>query len=424
MPGAGQTGRDALRNGGPGAILAAMNRSRPLNSVARAPAVGLVLGALLSALTGCRDPAADTSGLSPSANPPESVATDWPEFRGNPALTGVAPGELRLPLRLRWSFKTGGPVKSSAVVADGRVFIGSDDQHIYALDLKTGAKVWSFKTGGPVEAPPLLLGGRVIVGAGDGQLHALGAADGQPHWSYATGDKILAAANWFVRDGVTNVLAGSYDYRLHCVDFATGRSNWVYETGNYINGAPAIADGRAWVGGCDAVLHGVNLANGARLAEIPAGAYVAASVALADGRAYYGHYESRFLAVDLARGEPAWTFRDRSFPYMSAAAVTADRVLFGGRDKRLHCLNRADGRVIWQFATRGKVDSSPVVVGDKVVVGSDDGRLYVVALADGSELWSYEMGRAVGGSSPAIAAGHVIIGNEDGCVYAFGPAPE
>jgi hypothetical protein len=65
--------------------------------------------------------------------------------------------------------------------------------------------------------------------------------------------------------------------------------------------------------------------------------------------------------------------------------VTTNRVLIGSRDKRLHCIQRTDGKPVWTFQTRGKVESSPVVAGDRVIVGSDDGRLYIVSLADG--LW-------------------------------------
>ena len=91
----------------------------------------------------------------------------------------------------------------------------------------------------------------------------------------------------------------------------------------------------------------------------------------------------------------------RVFTGYDRPAVTADRVIFGGRDKRLHCVEKDSGKPVWVFSTRGKVDSSPVVVGDKVVVGSDDGRLYMISLKDGKELWSYEIGQPVG-SSPAV----------------------
>ena len=238
---------------------------------------------------------------------------------------------------------------------------------------------------------------------------------------------------------------------MHCVDAQTGKSNWVYETGNYINGSPAVADGRTVFGGCDGLLHVISVGDGKQIKEIEAGAYVAASVALAGNRAYFGHYENEFLCIDLGKSDgPAgsapqvpdkkntdekngarpsensetnspvlWHYKNRDFPYMSSAAVTTDRVVVGGRDKLLHCINRANGQKIWTFATQGKVDSSPVVAGDKVVVGSDDGRVYLVSLKDGQELWSYEIGQPID-ASPAVADGKIIIGSDDGNVYCFG----
>ena len=124
-------------------------------------------------------------------------------------------------------------------------------------------------------------------------------------------------------------------------------------------------------------------------------------------------------AFDPKGGDLKWKYRDRSFPYFSSAAVTADRVIIGGRDKRLHCIDRASGKGVWTFQTRGEVESSPVVCGDAIIVGSGDGRLYCVGLADGKERWAYEIGAAVT-ASPAVADGRIVIGAEDGSVYCFG----
>jgi eukaryotic-like serine/threonine-protein kinase len=83
-------------------------------------------------------------------------------------------------------------------------------------------------------------------------------------------------------------------------------------------------------------------------------------------------------------------------------------------------VKRETGESVWAFATRGKVDSSPVITADdKVVFGSEDGRLYIVSLKDGKELWNFEIGQPVT-SSPAVAGGKVVIGCEDGSVYCFG----
>ena len=113
---------------------------------------------------------------------------------------------------------------------------------------------------------------------------------------------------------------------------------------NSLPGSPGVAEGKTVFGGCDGQLHVLLLADGKQIKEIEAGAYIAGSVALADERAYFGQFENEFLCVDLEKGEKAWAFRDRNFPYFASPAVTKDRVVFGGRDKLVHCVNRQDGK--------------------------------------------------------------------------------
>src|SRR5687767_2520211 len=74
------------------------------------------------------------------------AANSWPMFRGNQGLTGVSQVQLPNKLAPLWNFKTQGPVKSSAAVQGRRVFVGSNDSHVYALELHTGQKLWAFKT--------------------------------------------------------------------------------------------------------------------------------------------------------------------------------------------------------------------------------------------------------------------------------------
>jgi len=193
---------------------------------------------------------------------PASPAAGWPMFRGAPDLTGVASGRLPEQPTLLWSFKTQGPIKSSAAIVGNRVFIGSNDRHLYALDFATGKQLWTFTNIEPIESSPLVLNGTVLVGSSDANLYALDSDTGKQLWKFETGDKILGAPNWFVNGDKTNILVGSYDFKLYCLDAATGRSNWVFETGNYINGSPAVSDGVATFGGCDGVLYSVSLTNG------------------------------------------------------------------------------------------------------------------------------------------------------------------
>jgi len=122
-------------------------------------------------------------------NTNEVTSAEWPLFRGNPQLAGVASGVLPDKLALLWTFKTGEAIKSSAVISRGRVFIGSNDGKLYALSLRDGSPIWQFDAGDSVEAPPMVVDDLVVAGSLKGVLFALDAKTGQERWRYETGGK-------------------------------------------------------------------------------------------------------------------------------------------------------------------------------------------------------------------------------------------
>ncbi len=348
---------------------------------------------------------------------------DWPLFRGDAALRGIARSSLPEKPSLAWTFDCGKAITSSPVVSEGRVYFGADDQLVHCLDLESGEERWTFATEDVIEAPPLCFEGRVYVGSADATFYALDAKDGTLAWKFATGDRILGGANAIPAAGSqpARVVVGSYDGKLYCFDAAKGDLAWSYATANYVNGTPAIDGERIVFGGCDAVLHVVRASDGEKIAQVELGSesHVAGSVAVEDGRVYFGHYGNAFVCVDLASGETVWRYEDPKHAFFSSPALAPDRVLFGGRDKNLHCARRSDGERLWTFATKRKLDSSPILVGERVVLGSGDGRLHILAVADGTELWSHDLGSELH-ASPAVAQGRIVVATGDGRVCAFG----
>jgi outer membrane protein assembly factor BamB len=77
-------------------------------------------------------------------------------------------------------------VYSSPAVANGVVYIGSDDNNVYALSASTGVKLWSYATGSSVFSSPAVANGVVYIGSDDGNVYSLNASTGAQLWSYAT----------------------------------------------------------------------------------------------------------------------------------------------------------------------------------------------------------------------------------------------
>jgi hypothetical protein len=99
------------------------------------------------------------------------VNGSWPMFHGEPNLVGKCRNELPDSLRIIWKFQTEDVVKSSPVIDEAIVYVGSSDEHVYAIDLKTGKQVWSYKTDGAVEATACVVGDIVFIGSSDSFLY-------------------------------------------------------------------------------------------------------------------------------------------------------------------------------------------------------------------------------------------------------------
>ena len=175
-----------------------------------------------------------------------SGSDNWPSFRGNAQLTGVSDAKISPPLNLLWSFKTEDAIKSSPVIFNNTIYVGSNDGFLYAINAE-GKLKWKFNAGSAIEAPPLVLDNVVFVGSLEGVLFAVDATTGKQKWKYVTEGQISGSCNWtFGPDGKQKrILFGGYDYFLHCVNAATGKLLWKYESGNYINGAAAIIGKKA-----------------------------------------------------------------------------------------------------------------------------------------------------------------------------------
>jgi len=347
-----------------------------------------------------------------------SAADDWPQFRGNPQLTGIATSSVPANLKLLWTYDAGDSIESSAAISGGTVYVGSQSKDLLAIDLENGKLRWKYRATDSIgESSPAVHDGIVYIGDLGGVLHAVNAANGKAIWTFKTEGEIRSSP---VIAG-DRLLIGSYDANLYCLSRREGKLIWKLTTASYVHGTPAIEGGVAYVTGCDEVFHGIRLVDGREVVRFPAGGPSGASPAIIGDSAWFGNFNNEVAGASLRQKRILWRYLRQAaqFPFYSSAAAASDRIVLGGRDKLVHCLNATTGKAIWTFATKARVDSSPAIADGRVYIGSNDGHFYVLDLATGKKLWDFEAGAPLS-ASPAIAAGRVVIGAQDGRLYCFG----
>lgn len=346
--------------------------------------------------------------------PPET----WSQFRGSAQLIGVSVSNVPKDLKVLWTYEAGESIESSAAIVNGVVYVGSQSGELAALNLSNGSVRWKYKATGPIgESSPCVAGGAVFIGDLNGTLHAVSVSDGKAIWTFRTGSEIKSSPV-VVGD---RVLIGSYDENLYCVSASKGSLIWKFRTNGPVHCTAGVSRGLAFVAGCDETFRAIRITDGKEMFHIASGAYTGASPALVGQKAYYGTFNNEVLAVNLTTRRIVWRYRNRQrqFPYYSSAAVAEGRVVVGGRDKMVHCIDATTGKELWTFMTRARVESSPALADGRAFIGSNDGKFYVLDYKSGAKLWEFNAGAPLS-ASPAIAAGRVVIGSEDGRLYCFG----
>jgi outer membrane protein assembly factor BamB len=348
---------------------------------------------------------------------PKVDGEEWLLYRGNPTMTGVASPAVKLPDRLDelWKASAEDSIESAPAIWDGKVFFGSTDEHLYAVELKTGKQLWKKKYG-PFKASPGVHKGRVYVGDSDGVFYCVDAATGDKKWTLDSKAEIASGPN-FADD---KVLFGSYDESLYCVN-ADGKVVWQFKTNGPVNSSPAIAGNFTFVAGCDSNLHVIDIRTGKETASVDLEGQAAATAAVVGEQLYVGTMANQVRGIDWKAAKVLWTFEPetRAQPFYGSAAVTDDLVIAGSRDKRIWALDRKTGKPAWSVPTGGKVDSSPVVVGKRVYVGSLDGNLYVLDVATGRQVQKIALDGPIS-AAPAVVSGRLLIGTQKGTMYCFG----
>ncbi len=282
---------------------------------------------------------------------------------------------LRTSGNVMWSKTIPTTISSIApAVYYGIVYVGADDNNLYAFNYNTGALLWTLPTGGPILSSTIIAAGTAYFGSGDGKLYAIGAESmTTPNikWTYTTGGAISATP--VLGNGGT-VYVASQDGNLYAIS-KTGSFLWKFPTGGSITSSPAVANGLVYVGSSDHTLYAINASNGQLAWSHATNGIISSSPAVDKTNVYIGSQDNSLYAFNALTGAPKWSFPTGGAVNSTPAAANGV-VYVGSEDNSLYALSAKTGSKLWSFATGGKIDASPVVSDGVVFVGSSDNNMY------------------------------------------------
>ena len=326
-------------------------------------------------------------------------------WRFDPGVTQVAGKKLR----------AGSGVRGLAYSL-GRLFVGTHDGRLIALDAKMGTQVWSTPTleandATFISGAPRVFKGRVAIGFGDsgatpGRVSAFDVATGKPVWSWTTQGGGGAVWNAITYDPESNRLyAGTGNARgaeaarnvLACSVVAlnadSGALEWHYDSapGDHTkcDGSTDITLATITVDGQprnvilyapnDGSFHVLDRASGKALSKRSLGmgahnhfaqsfspkaglAYVPTTELPAsnDGDAPVDSGKSALVAWDPVKQQPLWAVPTPGAFSGGVLSTAGDLVFQGQADGYITAYSAADGRRVWAFYTATAALGAPI----------------------------------------------------------------
>lgn len=250
-----------------------------------------------------------------------------------------------------WEKKLAEPTRGAPTIANGRIYLVSQNNTVRALSASDGSEVWSFRgvpeMGNLLSSNnPAVAGGVVVVPFTSGEMVALDEKSGQPIWN----DNLTRASRAFAVSGFSTIAA-----------------------------SPVISDGVVYTTGVGSRTVAVQVKTGMRLWDI---AFGSAHTPIVSGNAVFlVDLDDNLTAVDRKTGDVLWatkmpvTKAKKRHTHWAGPVLAGNSLWLTSNEGGLIGVDPTSGRVTSTQTTGHPVMIAPITVAGKIILWAADGTL-------------------------------------------------
>lgn len=281
--------------------------------------------------------------------------------------------------------------------------VSFDDGHLYAttgvgdvaaLDAATGAVQWKVRPAGPLRGAPTVANGQLYVITQDNQIFALNATDGKTVWNEAgslVASEIFGAAAPSVAQGT--VVAGFSSGELTAYRYENGRAVWqdalsrtsmstAVASLSDIDADPVIEEGKVYAIGQGGRMVALDIVTGQRLWELNIGGISTPWVA--GDWIFVVTDQAQLLCIARATGKVRWITqlphwrkpkkKDKLITW-TGPVLAGNRLLLANTLGELLNVDAATGKIGTKTRAGKAIYLSPVIANNTLYILDSDGRL-------------------------------------------------
>src|SRR5690606_14371492 len=284
-----------------------------------------------------------------------------------------------------------------SILVDNKLYFGSADGYLYALNKADGNLLWKFQTSGAISGTPAFSKNTVYIASRDNYLYAIESDSGKLKWKFQMQPDLpesYAGWKYFTSSPkISNnkVFIGWGDGNLYALNKEDGQPIWKYTTKGVIRTAPLVSNGKVYQPSNDGILYVLTENEGELLWKFDTqGAHLDERTFRFDRNSIYtkpiihnnmlilGSRDGNVYSIDLKKKNKKWDFTYGSTWAMSCA-IDVERVYVGwSTNNHISALDLKSGKEIWKLITGGHNFTTSLVVGDNLYMGSANGKMYQI----------------------------------------------
>jgi eukaryotic-like serine/threonine-protein kinase len=339
---------------------------------------------------------------------------------------------------VHWQRQLGANVSVFSSVSN--IVYATVEKSVYAINAITGATLWHFLTGKDISQLQVSDGAVYTNSSADGNsslLTVIGATDGRLLWRYSLSSvtpALLGIIDGTIYDLQTSGFTGQPDFKqvLYALRTSDGYVLWhspLMATDGLANSNVVGQSGIIYIGTGLGSVYAFRAATGVQLWHVPQSQGIGqgvvpgiVSISMVNNIIFAGNSQGvdAYRALD---GKKVWQYKQRSNPppFQLQAVVVDGVVYFADNTGHIVALRATDGTQLWQHDAND-VFTRPLTVVDGLVI-DDFGPVFALNASNGNQIWlrsitgSGEFSDA--GPPEIVREGIVFVGSVDGSVQAI-----
>ena len=279
---------------------------------------------------------------------------------------------------------SGGPVTGI-----NKVFIGSENGDIFALDADSGELSWQGKMKGEIIVSPAIDAGILVVNSASGVMTAFNASSGEELWSIEQEVPPLSlrgiSAPAIAAGGV---VVGSASGEIGVYILEKGQPGWVAEIGEStgttelervidVDSTPLIFGDKIYAISSLGNLAAIDLRSGRILWKRQYSSY--RQLSISGNSLFLTNLKGHVFAIDRINGLERWSNLTLTNRSVTGPAVVGQYVVVGDFEGYLHWLDQDTGEVVARLHVDGSgIHTTPTVAQDVLYSQARDGDLQAI----------------------------------------------